>query len=58
MQVHSSGNNIPMVKPSPNHTSPPSMAATFLATRLIVVLQPSGYSIFHGRDTPIQLGLP
>jgi len=48
MQVHLSGNNIPMVKPPPNHTSPPSMA----------VLQPSGYSVFHGRDTPIQLGLP
>ena len=30
----------------------------FLATRLMAVLQPSGYSIFHGGDTPIQLGLP
>ena len=34
------------------------MAATFLTTRLIVVLQPSVYSIFYGRNTPIQLGLP
>ena len=38
MQVHSSGNNIPMVKPSPNHTSLPSTVATFLATRLMAVL--------------------
>ena len=34
------------------------MAATFLATHLMVVLQPSRYSVFHGGDTPIQLGLP
>jgi len=34
------------------------MAATFLAICLMVVLQPSGYSVFHDRDTPIQLGLP
>ena len=33
------------------------MVATFLATYLMVVLQPSGYSIFHSGDTPIQLGL-
>ena len=58
IQVHLSGNNVPMVKPPPNHTSPPSMAATFLTTHLIVVLQPSRYSVFHGRDTPIQLSLP
>jgi len=58
MQVHLSGNNITVVKPPPNHTSPPSTVATLLATRLMVVLQPSGYSVFHGRDTPIQLGLP
>ena len=58
MQVHSSGNYIPMVKSPPKHTSPPSIAATFLATCLIAVLQPFGYSIFHGGDTPIQLGLP
>ena len=48
IQVQLSGNNVPVVKPPPNHTSPPSMA----------VLQPSGYSIFHGGDTPIQLSLP
>ena len=58
IQVHLSGNNVPTVKPPPNHTSLPSMAATLLATRLMVVLQPSGYSIFHGGDTPIQLSLP
>ena len=58
MQVHLSGNNIPVVKPPPNHTSLPSTAATFLATYLMVVLQPSGYSIFHGGDTSIQLSLP
>ena len=58
MQVHSSGNYIPVVKSPPKHTSPPSIAATFLTTHLIVVLQPSGYSIFHSRDTSIQLSLP
>ena len=58
MQVHLSGNNIPVVKPPPNHTSLPSTVATFLATHLMVVLQPSGYSVFHGGDTPIQLSLP
>ena len=58
MQVHLSRNNIPVVKPPPNHTSPPSTVAIFLATRLMAVLQPSGYSVFHGRDTPIQLSLP
>jgi len=57
MKVHPSGNNIPTVKPPPNHTSLPSMVATFLTTRLMAVLQLSGYSIFHGRDTPIQLSL-
>ena len=51
-------NYIPAVMPPLNPTSPPSMAATFLATRLMAVLQPSGYSIFHDRDTPIQLSLP
>jgi len=34
------------------------MVATFLATHLMAVLQPSGYSVFYSRDTPIQLGLP
>ena len=53
MQVHPSGNNIPAVKPPPNHTSPPSIAAIFLTTHLMVVLQPSRYSIFHSRDTLI-----
>ena len=58
MQAHPSGNYIPIVKSSPNHTSPPSIAATFLATCLMAVLQPSRYSVFHSRDTSIQLGLP
>ena len=51
-------NYIPTVISSPNHTSSPSMAATFLTTCLIVVLQSSEYSVFYGRDTPIQLSLP
>ena len=58
MQVHSSGNYIPTVKSPPKHTSLPSTVATFLATHLMAVLQPSGYSVFHSRDTPIQLSLP
>ena len=58
IQVHLSGNNVPVVKPPLNHTSPPSTAATFLATHLMAVLQSSRYSVFHGRDTPIQLSLP
>ena len=58
MQVHSSGNYIPVVMSPPKHTSPPSTVATFLATHLMAVLQPSGYSVFYGGDTPIQLGLP
>ena len=58
MQVHSPRNDIPTVILIPNYTSPSSMAATFLVTHLITVLQPSRYSIFHSRDTPIQLGLP
>jgi len=56
IQVHLSGNNVPAVKPSPNHTSLSSTVATFLTTRLMAVLQPSRYSVFHGGDTPIQLG--
>ena len=40
------------------YTSLPSMAATFLTTHLMVVLQLSRYSVFHSGDTPIQLGLP
>ena len=58
MQVHPSRNNIPAVKSSPKHTCLPSTVATFLATHLMAVLQPSEYYVFHGGDTPIQLGLP
>ena len=53
MQVHLSRNYIPVVISSSNYASPPSTAATFLTTCLLAVLQPSGYSIFHGRNTPI-----
>jgi len=49
---------ITVVKSSPKHISPPSTVATFLVTCLMAVLQPSGYSVFQGKDTPIQLGLP
>ena len=55
MQVHLSGNNVPTVKPLPNHTSLPSTAATFLATCLMAVLQPSGYSVFHDGVTPVSI---
>ena len=58
MQVHLSRNYIPTVISSPNYTSLPFTAATFLTTHLMAVMQPSGYSIFHGGNTPIQLGLP
>ena len=51
-------NYIPAVMPPLNPTSPPSTVATFLATRLMAVLQSSGYSVFYDRDTPIQLSLP
>ena len=51
-------NYIPMVMPPLNPISPPSTAATFLATRLMAVLQSSGYSVFYDRDTSIQLSLP
>ena len=57
MQVHPSGNYISVVKSPPNHISMSSTAATFLTTCLIAVLQSSGYSVFHGGDTPIQLSL-
>ena len=58
MQVHLSGNNgttSESYKPTfhGSHLSP-----TFLATCLMVVLQLSRYSIFHGGDTSIQLSLP
>ena len=57
MQVHSPRNDIPAVILIPNYTSSSSMAATFLVTHLITVLQPSRYSVFHSKDTPIQLSL-
>jgi len=50
MQVHLSGNNVSAVKLLQSHTSLPSMAATFLATCLMAVLQPSRYSVFHGGE--------
>ena len=58
MQAHPSGNYIPTVISSPNYTSLSSIAAIFLTTYVMAVLQPSGYSVFHSRDTPIQLSLP
>ena len=58
MQVHLSGKLHPRGDATSEPTSPSSTAATFLATCLMAVLQPSGYSIFHGGDTPIQLSLP
>jgi len=57
IQAHLSGNYIPVVILSPNYTSLPFTVATFLTTCLMVVLQPSGYSVFHSGDSPIQLGL-
>jgi len=57
MQVHLSGNYIPVVISSPDYTSPPFTVATFLTKCLTAVLQPSGYSIFYSGDTPIQLSL-
>ena len=48
-------NYIPMVMPPLNHTSLPSTAATFLATRLMAVLQPSRYSVFYNGDTPVSV---
>ena len=53
IQVYLSGSYISTVISSSNYTSLPSMAATFLITCLRVVLQPSGYSVFHSRDTSI-----
>jgi len=44
-------------RPHSETTSEP-YKPTFLATHLMVVLQPSRYSVFHGGDTPIQLSLP
>jgi len=53
MQVHLSRNYIPAVISSSNYTSLSSIVAIFLITYLMAVLQPSGYSVFHGGDTPI-----
>jgi len=53
MQVYPTGNYISAVISSPNYTSLPSTAATFLATHLIAVLHPSGYLVFHSGDIPI-----
>ena len=58
MQVHLSGNYILTVISSPNYTSPPSTVAIFFAIHLMVVLQLSGYFIFHSGGTSIQLSLP
>jgi len=58
MQVHLPRNYIPTVILILNYISLPSIAATFLATCLMAVLQPSGYSVFYGRDILIQLSLP
>ena len=58
MQVHLSRNYIPAVISSSNYTSLPFTAATFFTTCLTAVLQPSEYSIFHGGNTPIWLGIP
>ena len=57
MQVYLSGNYIPAVESPPKHTSLPFMVATFLATCLMAVLQPSGYSIFHSRVTPVSVSI-
>ena len=57
MQAHLSGSYISTVISFPNYTSPPSMVAIFLTTCFMAVLQPSGYSVFYDRDTPIQLSL-
>jgi len=55
MQVHLSGNNIPMVKPPSKHISLSSMVATFLTTRLMAMLQPSRYSVFHDGVNPVSV---
>jgi len=57
-QVHLSGNYILMVILPPNHISLPSTVAIFLATCLVVAMQPSVYFVFHDGDTSIRLGLP
>ena len=55
IQVHLSKNNVPAVKLPLNHTILPSIVATFLATCLMAVLQPSRYSIFHDGVTSISV---
>jgi len=47
IQVYLSGNNVPVVKPSLNHTSLPSTAATFLTTCLMVASSSSTSSQSH-----------
>ena len=46
-----------MVISSPNYTSPSSIVAIFLTTYLTAVIQPSGYSIFHGGVTSISISI-
>ena len=58
MQVHLSRKLHPRGDATSEPYKTPSTAATFLATRLMAVLQPSRYSVFHSGDTPIQLSLP
>ena len=53
MQVHLSGKLHPRSDVTSKKYKP-----TFLTTHLMTVLQPSGYSISHDGDTPIQLSLP
>ena len=53
MQVHPSGNYIPMVISLSNHIGLTSMVATFLIICLMAVMQPSRYSVFYNKDTPI-----
>ena len=48
-------NYIPVVMLPLNPTSPPSTAATFLATCLMVVLQPSVYFVFHDGVNPVSV---
>ena len=66
IQVHLFGNNVPAVKPPPNHTSLSSTAATFLTTCLMAVLQPLDILssmaeillfnlVFHDRVTPVSV---
>ena len=58
--------HLEITSPQSNHTSPPSTAATFLATCLMAVLQPPGIPsstveillfnlVFHDRVTPVSV---